>query len=66
MEATLYKQSVNHDYYVMILAIIITIIFIGYQSIITPLYYFSTSKIELGTVVERNDSITTIVIPDRR
>lgn len=28
--------------------------------------YMPTSKIEEGTIVERNDSITTVVIPDIR
>jgi len=28
--------------------------------------YFHTSKIEEGTVVVRNDTITTIIIPDKR
>lgn len=35
------------------------------QSISVP-HYMPTSKIEEGTVVERNDSITTVVIPDIR
>lgn len=35
------------------------------QSISVSLY-MPTSKIEEGTVVERNDSITTVVIPDIR
>lgn len=29
-------------------------------------HYLPTSKIEEGTVVERNDSITTVIIPDIR
>lgn len=35
------------------------------QSISIP-HYLPTSKIEEGTVVERNDSITTVIIPDIR
>ena len=35
------------------------------QSISVP-HYLPTSKIEEGTVVERNDSITTVIIPDIR
>ena len=35
------------------------------QSISVP-HYMPTSKIEEGTIVERNDSITTVVIPDIR
>lgn len=35
------------------------------QSISIP-RYMPTSKIEEGTIVERNDSITTVIIPDIR
>ena len=35
------------------------------QSISVP-HYLPTSKIEEGTIVERNDSITTVIIPDIR
>lgn len=35
------------------------------QSLSVP-HYIPTSKIEEGTVVERNDSITTVIIPDIR
>ncbi len=37
----------------------------SYQSV-SHTYYMPTSKIEEGTIVLRDDSITTIVIPDRR
>lgn len=35
------------------------------QSISIP-HYMPISKIEEGTIVERNDSITTVIIPDIR
>ena len=35
------------------------------QSISVP-HYLPTSKIEEGAIVERNDSITTVIIPDIR
>lgn len=35
------------------------------QSISIP-HYFPTSKIEEGEVVVRNDSVTTVIIPDIR
>ena len=35
-------------------------------SMIVIPYFLSTSKIEEGTIVQRDDSTTTIIIPDER
>lgn len=37
----------------------------SYQSV-SHTYYMPTSKIEEGTIVLRDDSIPTVLIPDRR
>lgn len=63
MEAILQRQSVKQD--LMILFAVTVIAFAGYQSTTVP-YYLPTSKIEEGEIVVRNDSVTTVVIPDRR
>lgn len=65
MEAIIQKQrqSVKQD--LMILIAVTVIAFAGYQSATAP-HYMPTSKIEEGTVIVRNDSVTTVIIPDRR
>lgn len=65
MNVTIQKQSIKQDITALLVAIAITAAFIGYRSTIAPCY-MPTSKIEEGTVVVRNDSIITVVIPDRR
>lgn len=49
---------------ILLAAVLTTITFIGYRSTVAP-HYLPTSKIEEGTVVVKNDSVTTIIIPDR-
>lgn len=65
MEATIQKQSIKHDLMILFMAAVITATFIGYRSTVAP-HYLSASKIEEGTIVVKNDSITTIIIPDKR
>ena len=48
-----------------LLAVVSCALIMAAQSISLP-YYMPTSKIDDGTIVERNDSITTVVIPDVR
>lgn len=48
-----------------LLAVVSCALIMATQSISVP-RYIPTSKIEEGTVVERNDSITTVIIPDIR
>lgn len=64
MQATIQKQSVKQDLMILLAAVLTTITFIGYRSTVAP-HYLPTSKIEEGTVVVKNDSVTTIIIPDR-
>lgn len=64
MEATIQRQSIKQDL-IVLFAAVITATFIGYRSTVAP-HYLSTSKIEEGTIVVKNDSITTIIIPDKR
>lgn len=65
MEATIQKQSIKQDLMILFMAAVITATFIGYRSTVVP-HYLSTSKIEEGTIVVKNDSITTIIIPDKQ
>lgn len=48
-----------------LLAVVSCALIMAEQSISVP-RYMPTSKIEEGTIVERNDSITTVIIPDIR
>lgn len=57
-------QSNKSDLLTM-LAVVSCALIMAAQSISFP-HYLPTSKIEEGTIVERNDSITTVVIPDIR
>lgn len=63
MEATINKQSIKQD--LMILFAVTAIAFSGYWYATSP-HYLPTSKIEEGTIVVKNDSVTTIIIPDKR
>lgn len=65
MEATIQKQSIKQDLMILFMAAVITATFIGYRSTVAP-HYLPTSKIEEGTIVIKNDSVTTIIIPDKR
>lgn len=65
MEATIQKQSIKQDLIILLAAAVITAIFIGQRSTVA-LHYLPASKIEEGTIVVKNDSITTIIIPDKR
>lgn len=62
MEATLHKQTIKQD--LMILLIATTIFIVGYWCATAP-HYLPISKIEEGTIVVRDDSVTTIIIPDK-
>lgn len=62
MEATIQKQSIKQDLMILFAATVIA--FVGYLSTVAP--HYLPSKIEEGTIVVRGDSITTIVIPDKR
>ena len=48
-----------------LLAVVSCALIMAAQSISVP-RYMPTSKIEEGTVVVRNDSVTTVIIPDIR
>ncbi|WP_099465890.1 hypothetical protein [Parabacteroides provencensis] len=63
MQTILQRQTVKQE--LMILLAVTTIAFVGYRQAAAP-HYMPTSKIEEGTVVQRNDSVTTVVIPDIR
>ena len=45
--------------------IIVALISLFISMTVIP-YFLSTSKIEEGTIVQREDSTTTIIIPDKR
>lgn len=47
------------------LAIVSFALIMAAQSISFP-HYIPTSTTEEGTIVQKNDSVTTIIIPDRR
>lgn len=63
METTI-KRS-NQSTMLTMLAIVSCALIMAAQSISFP-HYIPTSKIEEGTIVQKNDSVTTIIIPDRR
>lgn len=62
METTIKR---NQSTLLTMLAVVSCALILAAQSVSVP-YYISTSKIEEGTIIERNDSVTTVVIPDRR
>lgn len=63
METTIKKT--NQSTMLTMLAVVSCALFLSVQSISIP-HYLPTSKIEEGTIVVRNDSVTTVVIPDKR
>lgn len=63
METTIKKT--NQSTMLTMLAVVSCALILSVQSIGIP-HYLSTSKIEEGTIVVRNDSVTTVVIPDKR
>lgn len=63
METTI--KRTNQSTMLTMLAVVSCALILATQSV-SVLHYLPTSKIEEGTVVERNDSVTTVVIPDRR
>ena len=64
MEITAQRQTVKQDLAILLAVALTTATFIGYRSTVAA-HYLPTSKIEEGTVVVKNDSVTTIIIPDR-
>lgn len=62
METTI---KTNQSTMLTMLAIVSCALILAAQSVSVP-HYIPTSKIEEGTIVERNDSVTTVIIPDRR
>ena len=62
METTI--KSNKSDLLTM-LAVVSCALIMAAQSISIP-HYIPTSKIEEGTIVERSDSVTTVIIPDIR
>lgn len=59
-------HTIHYDNFeVASMMIIVAIISLFISSIVIP-YFLSTSKIEEGTIVQREDSTTTIIIPDKR
>lgn len=62
MEATTKQTAIRYD---LVVLFAVTLFVAICYSLSMP-HYLPTSKIEEGTVVVRNDSITTIIIPDRR
>lgn len=61
MEISVQRQTIKQDLVALLVAT--TIALIGYLAVIPC--YLPASKIEEGTVVVRNDSVTTIIIPDK-
>lgn len=61
MEATVNTRSND----LLLLCAVVMLSAISYMQLSAP-YYLPTSKIEEGTVVQRNDSVTTVIIPDIR
>lgn len=63
METTIKKT--NQSTMLTMLAVVSCALLLLVQSISIP-HYLPTSKIEEGTIVVRNDNVTTVVIPDKR
>ena len=61
---TTIKKTTQSDL-LTLLAVVSCALIMAAQSIGIP-YYMPTSKIEEGEVVVRNDSVTTVIIPDIR
>lgn len=62
MEATI-KTTNSTDKLILIVVIVLTLF---YYIALSNTYFHAISKIEEGTIVQRNDSIKTVIIPDRR
>ncbi|RHO65969.1 hypothetical protein DW083_19780 [Parabacteroides sp. AF48-14] len=58
-------KKTNQSDLLTLLAIVSCALIMAAQSISVP-HYMPASKIEEGTVVVRNDSVTTVIIPDIR
>lgn len=64
MEAILQRTTtIKQDLMILFAATVIA--FAGYLSATAP-HYLPTSMIEEGTIVVKNDSVITIIIPDKR
>ena len=61
MEATVNTRSND----LLLLCVVTMLTVVSYMQLSAP-HYMPASKIEEGTVIVRNDSVTTVVIPDRR
>lgn len=64
MEITVQRQIIIKQDLIILFAAA-TILLAGYLAV-TSSHYLSTSKIEEGTIIVRGDSVTTIIIPDKR
>ncbi|WAX17105.1 hypothetical protein PF672P1_00047 [Parabacteroides phage PF672P1] len=62
MEIAIKEQSIKQGFIALLVAA--TIYVVGYWCASAP-YYLPSSKIEEGTIVLRDDSVTTIIIPDK-
>ena len=62
METTI-RLSHNTDKMLLIVATTLTLL---YYIALSSTHFHATSKIEEGTIVVKNDSITTVIIPDKR
>lgn len=61
METTRLTHSVDK-----LLLIVATTLTLSYYIALSSTHFHATSKIEEGTIVVKNDSITTVIIPDKR
>ena len=62
METTI-RLSHNTDKMLLIVATTLTLL---YYIALSSTHFHATSKIEEGVIIQRNDSITTVIIPDKR
>jgi len=60
------NQTRQYNQGIAALIIIASFITLIYYIALSSTYFHATSKIEEGTIVQRNDSITTVIIPDKR
>lgn len=60
------EESVNYHIFSELTKLMAVIIIASLLSLAVIPYFLSTSKIEEGTIVQRDDSTTTIIIPDKR
>lgn len=61
MDTTISKRESNTDCLLSVFAIAII-----FASTLIGSLRLQTSKIEEGTIVQKSDSVTTVVIPDKR